>query len=116
MGTNAVHVTPCAICILSHPLASNLLQVPLDELDAIMEFIRSASGSGVVVGGGGGGGGVVGGGGGGGVSPPPATPSTQMQAALMQQVMEMGFDQSRAHAALERSGWSLEGALAVLLQ
>lgn len=74
-------------------------QVPLDELQTIVDFIHSASG--------------------GGGSAPPAQqaqlPSPSQQAELMQKVMEMGFNVAQAKAALERASWNIEGALALLL-
>ena len=39
----------------------------------------------------------------------------EAQSAMLAQVVGMGFDAARAQAALERAGWNVEAALAVLL-
>lgn len=44
---------------------------------------------------------------------PPVSPAMQQQA--MQQVMEMGFDEATARAALQATGWSVEAAVMRLL-
>mmetsp|Transcript_21652 Transcript_21652/g.74359 ORF Transcript_21652/g.74359 Transcript_21652/m.74359 type:complete len:180 (-) Transcript_21652:88-627(-) len=83
--------------------------VGMNELGQIKEFIYSAMGTAAPAGGGGGGGGALAvGGGGDGVDP-------AVQQALVQQVVDMGFEPSQAMQALQRSGWDVNAALQALL-
>lgn len=79
-------------------------QVPPEEVQDIVNFINTAGGS----------------------APPPTqgppavpaapvAPPAGVQAGRVAQLAAMGFDAERCRAALERAGWDVEAALAVLL-
>ena len=88
--------------------------VGMDELGSVKEFIMTAMGQA-----GGGGAGTTGigasGASGGATAAAASPPPAAQQAALIGQLTSMGFPDSQAVAALERAGWSVEGALGVLL-